>query len=338
MEFARMANSFQKEIGGETLGKYVLKRVLNIIPTLIIVAVVVFFITRVFVPGDPATTLLGPQATADQIRDMRIEMGLDQPLLKQFWDYFTDLLHGNLGYSYAYARNVTDLILERFPHTILLSMSALFIAIIIGIPAGILSACRRNKLSDYIVMVISLVGVSMPIFWMGVMLVLIFSVNLGILPATGMATWSQGAGEFFSHLVLPSVALSTIPMANFARITRSSMLEVLSQDYIRTVRAKGLKEKAVIWKHALKNAMIPILSTLGMQVASLLGGSVLTETIFSWPGMGRLITDAIDRRDLGVIQGVVIFVAIIYVVINLLVDILYTVVNPKIRYSMKGGK
>lgn len=316
------------------MASYIFKRILNVIPTLIIVAVIVFAVTRI-IPGNPAATLLGPQASVAEVEKMMVEMGLDKSYPEQFFNYIRDLLSGDLGYSYAYNMNVSELILERFPNTIVLTVAALFIALFIGIPAGIISAYKRNTFVDYLVMVISLVGVSMPVFWLGVMLVLVFSVNLGLLPATGMGNWSAGADVFFRHLILPSITLATIPMANFARITRSSMLEVLSQDYIRTARAKGLKEQVVIWKHALKNALNPILSVLGMQVAALLGGSVLTETIFSWPGMGRLITDAIDRRDYGVVQGVVIFIALIYILTNLIIDILYKVVNPKITYE--GG-
>lgn len=314
--------------------KYILKRIVNLLPTLFIVAIIIFAVTRI-IPGNPAATLLGPQASIEEIEKMTIEMGLDKSYLEQFSSYLKNLLVGDLGYSYAYNMNVSELIMQRFPNTIVLTLSALLIALLIGIPAGIISAYKRNTMTDYIVMVISLVGVSMPVFWLGVMLVLVFSVNMGILPATGMGNWSEGPDVFFRHLILPSITLATIPMANFARITRSSMLEVLSQDYIRTARAKGLKEHVVIWKHALKNALNPILSVLGMQVAGLLGGSVLTETIFSWPGMGRLITDAIDRRDYGVVQGVVIFIALIYVLTNLMIDILYKVVNPKITYE--GG-
>lgn len=318
------------------MGRYIVRRVLNVLPTLFVVAVIVFVVTRM-IPGNPAATLLGPQASVQEVENMMIEMGLDKSYFEQFIQYIGDLLRGDLGYSYAYNTNVTDLIIERFPNTIILTVAALIIALVVGIPAGIISAYRRNTFVDYIVMVVSLVGVSMPVFWLGVMLVLIFSVNLGWLPATGMGNWSAGADVFFKHLLLPSVTLATIPMANFARITRSSMLEVLSQDYIRTARAKGLKEHIVVWKHALKNALNPILSVLGMQVAALLGGSVLTETIFSWPGMGRLIVDAIDRRDFGVVQGVVIFIALIYVLTNLVIDILYKVANPKISYD-EGGE
>lgn len=314
------------------MGRYIVKRVIDIIPTLFIVAIIVFTVTRI-IPGDPAATILGPQAGVAEIEQMRIEMGLDQSYIEQFISFIGDLLRGDLGYSYAYQMDVNQLIFERFPNTILLTVAALIIALLIGIPAGIYSAYHKDSWIDYLITTLSLVGVSMPVFWLGVMLVLLFSVNFGILPATGMGYLDQGLDVFLSHLILPSVTLATIPMANFARITRSSMLDVLNEDYIRTARAKGLKENIVIWKHALKNALNPILSVLGMQVAGLLGGSVVTESIFAWPGMGSLVIDAINRRDFGVVQGVVIFIAFIYVIVNLLIDISYKVVNPKISYE-----
>lgn len=317
------------------MSRYVVKRIINIIPTLLIVAMIVFIVTRM-IPGDPAATILGPQAGVEEVSKMRTAMGLDKPLWEQFLNYLKNLAVGDLGYSYAYNQSVTSLILERFPNTIILSLFALIISLGIGIPAGVISAYKRNTVTDYIVMLISLIGVSMPVFWLGVMLVLIFSVNLDLLPATGMVGMEQGLTIYLSYILLPSITLATIPMSRFARITRSSMLEVLSEDYIRTARAKGLKEQMVIWKHALKNALNSILSVLGMQIAGLLGGSLLTETIFSWPGMGRLIVDAIDRRDYGVVQGVVIFIAVIYIVTTLVIDILYKVVNPKISYENEG--
>jgi len=314
------------------VGRYIFRRIMNIIPTLFIVAVIIFVITRI-IPGDPAATILGPQAGVAEIEQMRIEMGLDQSYLEQFFSFVSDLFQGDLGYSFAYQMDVNQLILERFPNTIILTVAALIISLIVGVSAGIFSAYRKNTWIDYLITTLSLVGVSMPIFWLGVMLVLIFSVNFSLLPATGMGYLDQGIDVFIQHLLLPSLTLATIPTAYFARITRSSMLEVLNEDYIRTARAKGLKENLVIWKHALKNALNPILSVLGMQVAGLLGGSVVTESIFAWPGMGNLIVDAIDRRDFGVVQGVVIFIAFIYIVVNLIIDIQYKVVNPKITYE-----
>ena len=315
--------------------KLILRRLVDLIPTLLVVATTVFIITRM-IPGDPAAVLLGPQASPDEIAKMRESLGLNQPMYLQYIDFLGSLLQGDLGTSLGYHQPVLSLILERFPNTLLLSVCALAIALLIGIPAGIISATKQYSAWDYTVMILSLVGVSMPIFWLGVMLVLYFSVHLGWLPATGMGSLSEGFGSVITHLVLPSIALSTIPMATFARITRSSMLEVIRQDYIKTARAKGLREFFVVWKHALKNAMTPLLTVMGMQISSMLGGAVLTETIFSWPGMGRLVVDAIENRDFVVVQGTVLFIAVIFVLINLLVDILYTVVNPRVNLSNKG--
>lgn len=315
--------------------KLILKRLVDLIPTLLVVATTVFIITRL-IPGDPAAVLLGPQASPDEIAKMRETLGLNEPMYLQYIDFLGNLLKGDLGTSLGYHQPVLSLILERFPNTLLLSVCALAIALLIGIPAGIISATRQYSVWDYAVMILSLVGVSMPIFWLGVMLVLYFSVHLGWLPATGMGSMTEGFGSVLTHLVLPSLALSTIPMATFARITRSSMLEVIRQDYIKTARAKGLREFFVVWKHALKNAMTPLLTVMGMQISSMLGGAVLTETIFSWPGMGRLVVDAIENRDFVVVQGTVLFIAVIFVLINLLVDILYTVVNPRVNFSNKG--
>ncbi|GGA20332.1 nickel ABC transporter permease [Psychrobacillus lasiicapitis] len=319
------------------MGKYILKRLVDLLPTIFVVAIIVFVITRL-IPGDPAAVMLGPQASVEDIQELRDDLGLNEPLHTQFFQYIGDLAQGDFGVSLTYNQPVISLIMDRFPNTLILAISALVIALLIGIPAGIISASKQNSVMDYTVMVISLIGVSIPIFWLGVMLVLYFSVNLGWFPATGMGTMDEGFITYIKHLVLPSITLATIPMATFARITRSSMLEVISQDYIKTARAKGLKEFFVIGKHAFKNALTPILTVLGMQVSALLGGAVLTETIFSWPGMGRLIVDAIDKRDFVVVQGTVLFIAIIFVLVNLLIDVLYKIVNPRVNYSSgKGG-
>ncbi|MEG6573033.1 MAG: glutathione ABC transporter permease GsiC [Caldibacillus debilis] len=314
------------------MGKYILKRLFDLVPTLFAVAIITFIITRI-IPGDPASVMLGPQASVEDVKELREELGLNDPLHVQFFHYMKDLLTGDLGVSLTYNEPVIGLILERFPNTLILSFSALLIAILIGVPAGIIAAYKQNSLIDYAVMLVSLIGVSMPIFWLGVMLVLYFSVHLGWLPATGMGSPEDGMLSFLKYLILPSITLATIPMANFARITRSSMLEVISQEYIKTARAKGLSEFLVVCKHAFKNALTPILTVLGMQISMMLGGAVLTETIYSWPGMGRLIVDAIEKRDFVVVQGTVLFIAVIFILVNLLVDILYKVVNPKINYS-----
>ncbi|MCM3763803.1 ABC transporter permease [Neobacillus niacini] len=318
------------------MGKYIIRRLIDLLPTIAVVAVIVFIITRL-IPGDPAAVMLGPQASVEEVEALRESLGLNAPLYVQFLNYIGDLLRGDFGVSLTYNEPIIQLIMDRFPNTLILAISALIIAFMVGVPAGIISASKQNSLLDYSVMLVSLIGVSMPIFWLGVMLVLYFSVNLGWFPATGMGSMDEGLITYLKHLVLPSITLATIPMATFARITRSSMLEVISQDYIKTARSKGLGEFWVICKHAFKNALTPLLTVLGMQISSLLGGAVLTETIFSWPGMGRLIVDAIDKRDFVVVQGTVLFIAVIFVLVNLFVDIMYKVVNPRVNFTSKGG-
>ena len=317
--------------------RYIMKRIIGIIPVLFCVSVVVFIITRV-IPGDPAAVMLGPEASPEAIAAYREQIGLTDPLLIQYGRFLWDLLHLDLGTSLAHNRPVFDLLMQTLPNTILLSASALVIALLVAIPVGIISAKKQNSIFDYVCMTGALMGVSMPVFWLGLMLVLLFSVQLGWLPAIGMGRTSKGIGDVLIHLILPSITLATVPMANFARITRSSMLEVIKQDYVRTARAKGLSEFVVTCKHALKNAMVPILTVMGMQVSSLLSGSVLTETIFAWPGMGRLIVDAIDQRDFVLVQGGVMFLAFMFVFVNLVIDILYVVVNPRITFEEGGDK
>lgn len=314
--------------------RFLFHRILQLIPTLLVVAVIVFFITRLL-PGNPAAVMLGPQASVEDIAKYSEELGLNDPILMQFGNYLWDLVTFNFGNSLSYNEPIIDLIMERFPNTIILAISALILAVLIGVPAGIIAARKQNSFIDYLITTFSLVGVSMPIFWLGVMLVLLFSVNLGMLPATGMGDFSEDPVGFIRHLILPTIALSTIPMAEFARIIRSSMLEVLKQDYVKSAKAKGISNYLVIYKHALKNAITPLITVLGLQFSNLLGGAVLTETIFSWPGMGLLIVDAIERRDFVVVQNTVIFIALIYVSINLIVDILYKVVNPKVSLGTK---
>lgn len=315
---------------------YLIRRITQLIPTLFIVSIIVFFITRML-PGNPAAVMLGPQASAEDVAEFSERLGLNDPIYQQFFDYLLGLITFDFGNSLTYTRPIIDLIMERFPNTIVLAISALILAVIIGVPAGMIAARKQNTIIDYSVTTLALIGVSMPIFWLGVMLVLYFSVNLGWLPATGMGSLSDGFWIFIKHLILPSVALATIPTAEFARIIRSSMLETISQDYIKAARAKGLKENKVINKHAFKNALTPLLTVMGLQFSNLLSGAVLTETIFSWPGMGLLIVDAIEKRDFIVVQSTVIFIAVLYVVINLIVDILYKVVNPKINYDSNSG-
>ena len=316
--------------------KTILKRILQSIPTLLIVITITFVLTRM-IPGNPARTILGPQASAQDIAEMEIKLGLNKSKLEQYADYMIGILHGDFGTSYVYNRPVTSLIAERIPNTLVITLTSLVIAIFIGVGIGVLSAIKQYSILDYIFMILALVGVSMPIFWLGLMLVNLFSVQLGWLPALGMGSMSKGIGDVISHMVLPCFCLATIPTATFARITRSSMLEVIHSDSIKALRARGIKENSIIWKHALKNALPPIVTVLGLQLASAFTGAILTESIFSWPGMGTMIVSAIDNRDYMLIQGTVLFIAVVFVVVNLLVDVVYMIINPRVSYDSKGG-
>ena len=318
--------------------KTILKRILQSIPTLFIVITFTFILTRM-IPGNPALTMLGPQAPKESVEKLEEELGLNKSKGEQYVIYMKSIMKGDFGRSYSYNKPVVDLILERVPNTLIITLTSLFIALILGMIVGIVSAVHQYSILDYIFMVLALIGVSMPIFWMGLMLVLVFSVNLGWLPAMGMGDAAKGAWDVISHMILPCFCLSTIPMATFARITRSSMLAVVNSDSVKALRARGLKEGVVIWKHALKNALPPIVTVLGLQLASAFTGAILTESIFAWPGMGTMIVSAIDNRDYALIQGVVLFTAIVFVVVNLIVDIVYTIINPKVNYeSGNGGK
>lgn len=315
--------------------KTILKRILQCIPTLFIVVTFTFILTRA-IPGNPAQTLLGPQATAEDIAAMEVKLGLDQPKWKQYVDYMGNVLHGDFGTSYMYNQPVVELILERIPSTLQITLTSLIIALIIGVCVGMFSALHQYSAFDYVFMVLALVGVSMPIFWLGMMLVSFFSVNLGILPVMGRGDIAKGMWDVVSHMILPCLCLCTIPMATFARITRSSMLEVIGSDSIKALRARGISERSVIWKHALKNALPPIITVLGLQLASCFTGAILTESIFSWPGLGTMIVNGINNRDYMLIQGMVLFFAVIFVVINLLVDLAYMLINPRVSYEGGG--
>ncbi len=312
--------------------KMILKRIFQLIPVLLITMSMTFVITRVL-PGNPAVSILGPQATAEDIAKLEEEMGLHDPMPVQYINYMKRILTGDLGTSYRYNRPVADLIFEKLPNTLQIALASLIIALLIGVPVGIISAVKQYSVFDYISMIAALIGVSMPSFWLGLMLVLIFSVNLGWFPTMGMGAISNGIGDVISHLFLPSLCLSFGSMANFARISRSSMLEVIDQDYMKAVRAKGIRENVVIIKHGLKNALPPIVTVLGMRIAALMTGAIMIETIFAWPGIGRLIVDAINNNDFEMIQGTVLFMAILYVTVNLVVDIIYLYINPKVSYE-----
>jgi peptide/nickel transport system permease protein/oligopeptide transport system permease protein len=277
------------------------------------------------VPGDPARLIAGPEATQAELEAVRREWGLDAPLPVQYLQYLGRVARGDLGESIRSRRPVTAELAARFPNTLRLALASLLIMTVLGVSVGILAATHQNTFLDYTSMTVALVGISMPIFWLGLMLMLLFSLYLGWLPATG----KDGP----MHLVLPAITLGTALTAVVARITRASMLEVLRQDYIRTARAKGLSERVVVWAHALRNALIPTVTVVGLNFGGLLSGAVLTETVFAWPGIGRLIVDAIEMRDYPVVQGAVLLVAVTYSLVNLIVDVAYAFIDPRIRYA-----
>ncbi|MCL0078240.1 ABC transporter permease [Dehalococcoidia bacterium] len=303
---------------------YILRRLLLTIPVLIGVSLLVFSMIRL-VPGCPAVAIAGVHASPEFVEHIRQEFGLDKPMYVQYFRFMGRLLQGDLGISTHSRRPVVVEIWDRFPNTVELTIASLAIASLLGIGAGIVSATRRYSIFDNASMLIALFGISMPVFWLGLMLMLIFSVVLGWLPAVGRGTiW---------HLILPAITLGAASAAIFARMTRSSMLEVLHQDFITTARAKGLRERIVIYKHALKNALIPVVTIIGLRFGTLLSGAVLTETVFAWPGVGRLMVDSIMARDYPVVQGTVLLLAGTFVFVNLFVDILYSFLDPRIRYE-----
>ena len=311
--------------------KYVLKRLLMLIPVIIGVTFVVFFILNL-APGDPAAIILGDQATAEALAMKREELGLNDPIFVRYFHYMRDLLHGSLGVSYKNSIPVWDQVVERLPNTAILACAGILVALLIGIPIGIISAKKQYSLLDNVSMVFALIGVSMPNFWSGLLLVMLFSLTLGWLPSQGMAS---GFGPMLKSLILPALTLGFNSAAMVARMTRSSMLEVIRQDYIRTARAKGVPEKMVIRKHALKNALIPVVTVIGLQFGSLLGGATLTETVFAWPGVGRLLVDSIKSKDAPLVLGGVIMMTITFSIVNLCVDILYAFIDPRIKAQYK---
>lgn len=314
------------------MGKIILKRLLQTIPTLLVVVTITFCLTRML-PGDPAVAILGIEADAEDIEALRAKMNLDKSIPEQYELYITGLLHGDFGYSYSYRSDVLPLIISRIPNTLSLTLVALLFAFVIGTSVGIIAAIRQNTIFDYIFMVLALIGVSMPIFWMALMLVLQFSVKMNLLPVMGMGDINKGIGDVISHMILPGFCLATIPMATFARTTRSSMINIMSSDYIRCLRARGIRRYKVILIHGLKNALPPLITVLGLQIASTFTGAIITEGIFSWPGMGTMINTGINNRDYALIQGTVLFSAIMFVFCNMLVDIAYAILNPKVKLA-----
>jgi peptide/nickel transport system permease protein len=315
------------------------------------VSIVVFFMVHA-IPGDPAQIMLGQQATPEQVQQLRESMGLDKPIVVQYWLFLKDAVRGDLGDSTVTGRPVTTELLTRFPATFELVAFAMLIAILVGIPVGVISAVRQYSALDKTASVLALTGISMPIFWLAMVLVVIFGVNLELLPfpgrldpttaitsITGLVLVDSlltlnfaGFWDGLLHLIMPALALGTIPMAVIMRMTRSSMLEVMNEDYVRTARAKGVVPWRVVFKHALRNAMLPTITVIGLQAGLLLGGAIITETIFSWPGIGLYTYQSVGQRDYPSIQGVVLYGALLFVLINLIVDILYAILDPRVRY------
>ncbi|GAB4539663.1 MAG: ABC transporter permease [Anaerolineae bacterium] len=348
--------------------RYLIRRLISLIPTVLGVTIVIFLLLRL-IPGDPAVAMLGEHAAKENVERIREQLGLNRPLfldqealkqndLKGFFDsqyirFLGRLVQGDLGDSIHRRIPIADELKQRFPATVELSVVAMLLAIIVGVPAGIVSAARRNSLLDGISMIGSLIGVSMPIFWLGLMEIMLFAVLLGWFPVGGRLSHDtklevvtnlfiidsiiSGNGtaliDTLQHLIMPAVALATIPMAIIARMTRSSMLDVLNTDYIRTAHSKGLRERVVLYRHALKNAFLPVITIIGLQTGSLLAGAILTETIFSWPGIGKWVYDAILGRDYPVVQGGVLLIALVFVLVNLLVDVSYAYLDPRIHYE-----
>ncbi|WP_130862327.1 nickel ABC transporter permease [Bacilliculturomica massiliensis] len=311
--------------------KYVLKRLLMMIPVLIGVSFLVFFILAVS-PGDPARMILGEQATQESVDALRDEMGLDDPVLVRYAHYMGDVLHGDLGTSYKTKLDVLMQVLDRFPNTLILSVAGILVALVIGVPIGILSAKRQYSWVDNLTTVLGLVGVAMPNFWLGLLLVMLFSLHLGWLPSSGMG---EGLVPMIKSLILPALTLGTGCAASIMRMTRSSMLEAMRQDYIDTARSKGLKESYITKYHMFKNALIPIITVIGLQFGMLLGGAALTETIFAWPGLGRFMIESIKSKDMPMVLGSAMFLAVMYSVVNLIVDILYAYADPRIKAQYK---
>ncbi|HCM2448197.1 TPA: glutathione ABC transporter permease GsiC [Salmonella enterica subsp. enterica serovar Muenchen] len=303
---------------------YVLKRLLGLIPTLLIVAVLVFLFVHLL-PGDPARLIAGPEADAQVIALVRQQLGLDQPLHVQFWHYITHVLQGDFGTSMVSRRPVSEEIASRFLPTLWLTITSMIWAVLFGMAIGIAAAVWRNRWPDRVGMTLAVTGISFPAFALGMLLMQIFSVDLGWLPTVGADSWQ--------HYILPSLTLGAAVASVMARFTRSSFVDVLSEDYMRTARAKGVSETWVVLKHGLRNAMIPVLTMMGLQFGFLLGGSIVVEKVFNWPGLGRLLVDSVDMRDYPVIQAEVLLFSLEFILINLVVDVLYAAINPAIRYK-----
>jgi ABC-type dipeptide/oligopeptide/nickel transport system permease component len=306
------------------MGSFVLRRLLIAVPTLWVATTLVFFLFRM-IPGDPAQLIAGELAPREVVESIRHQMGYDQPLALQYLHYIGGLLHGDLGVSKVFQQGAGEQILARLPATLELAGLAMVLAVVLGVLAGVASAVKQYSWIDYLATLGSASGISIPSFWLGLMLIIVFSVTLGWLPTAGRASWES--------IILPAITLSAYQTAVIARMTRSSMLEVLREDYVRTARAKGLRERGVVFAHALRNALIPTVTIVGLQMGYLLGGSIIVETVFAWPGLGALMIESIRIRDYTIVQAVALVFASMFLVVNLAVDLLYAYLDPRIQYA-----
>lgn len=333
------------------MAKYIARRIIEAIPVIFGVSILVFMLLHL-IPGDPVTAILGERATPENVEAMRERLGLNKPLYEQYFIWVGNILQGDLGNTVRGNIPVSNEIAARFPATVELSLAALFLSTIVGVPLGIISGIKRNSFIDTLTMFGALFGVSIPVFVLGLLLIFLFGVELGWLPFVGRLTSgvsierrtglhlidailsgnARGFKDALEHLILPTITLATVSLAIIARITRSAMLEVLNQDYIRTARAKGLKGRQVIMTHAFRNALLPVVTIIGLSLGRLLSGAVLTETIFAWPGVGKWLFDSIIARDYPIVQSMTLLIALVFIVINLAVDLLYAVIDPRIRY------
>jgi len=313
---------------------YVLGRLASAVPVLFGVSVVIFLLMKL-IPGDAAQVLAGPSATREEVEMIRDDLGLNEPFYVQYGKWLGRAVRGDLGRSVELRAPVTTMVLERFKNTAILAGASMVLALVVGVTAGVISATRPLSLFDRLAMLGALFGNSMPTFWLGLVLILVFSLGLRMFPSNGMYDIRAGGGflDLLHHLVLPSITLAGVSAAILARVTRSSMLEVINREYVTTARAKGLSDRHVIWGHALKNAMLPVVTVMGVQMGYLLGGSILVETVFSWPGLGNQLFRAIGSRDLPLVQGGVMLVSAIFVFLNLAIDLLYAFLDPRVRYS-----
>lgn len=314
------------------MGTFIIRRLIQTIIVLIIVSLIAFLLLYI-IPGDPVVAMLGVDASHEQIENLRRELGLDRPVLVQYINWFMNVLHGDFGKSIIYRENVTDLIIYRLPITFHLGLVSLLLSILISIPAGVISAVRRGSIMDYTITVLANLGMAIPIFWLGILGIYFFSLKLGWLPIQGYTSPFRDFWMNTKQIIMPAVCLAVIPLASLARQTRSSMLEVIRQDYIRTARSKGLKKRTIITQHALKNAIIPVITLLGIQLRNLVGGSVLIETVFNIPGIGRLMVQSVFDKDFLIVQGCIIMIALVVALANLLVDISYGYFDPRIRHE-----